>query len=180
MDNSTVEWRNTESGSFELVPRSVPRTETPSSFLIECNIRPPGLNSSDIVETTWGVDYWALLVAIPLRETERVRALSQPYREGPQYFGDMIFVSAVFDDSKNGIWESGEITEELVQRRPDLAKHISKALTYKTKGDRIPHPSSGTNTFVAYLNLFSRTSRAHVLDVAAEVRREISNSIEIS
>ena len=180
MDNSTTEWSVTETGSSKLVPRAIPRSKPPSSFLIECNIRPPGLNSSDIVETVWGVDYWALLIAIPLRETERVRALSQPFRQGPQYFGLMIFVSAEFDKSKKGVWESGVVTEELAERRPDLAKQLSRALTYKKKGDIIPHPSTGTNTFVAYINLFSRKSRQHVLDVAAEVRRELANIIVIS
>lgn len=180
VNNSTCEWKASESGSPTLVPRSVPPEKPPSAFLMDCNIRPPGLNSSDVVETTWGVDYWALLLAIPLRESARVRALAQPFRRGPQYFADMIFVSAIFDDSKKGIWESGNITEELLQRRPDLAKHISKALTYVKKGDRIPHPSTGTNTFVGYLNVFSRESRVHVLNIATEVRREITNSIQIS
>ena len=138
------------------------------------------MNSSDVIETTWGVDYWSLLLAIRLRESERVPILAQPYRSGPQYHGDMIFVSASFDKSKNGIWESGLVTDELCQRRPDLAKNISKHLTYARKGDKIPHPSTGVNTFVAYLNLFSRESRGHVLELAAEVRRELDNMIEWS
>ncbi|KXS97428.1 hypothetical protein AC578_8825 [Pseudocercospora eumusae] len=176
--DSTHEWRITESGSPILQLRSDSCNKSPSCFLMDCNIRPPGLNSSDIVETTWGVDYWALLATIPLREEARTRALAQPYRNGPQYFADMIFVSATFDACKQGIWNSGNVTEELKQRRPDLAKHISKALTYKTKGDRIPHPSTGTNTFVAYLNVFSRESREQVLDVATQVRREVYGGIE--
>ncbi|KAH6642802.1 ATP-grasp domain-containing protein [Boeremia exigua] len=178
--DSTQEWHNNESGAPVLLPRCEPATKPPSCFLMDCNIRPPGLNSSDVVETTWGVDYWALLIAIPLREEQRVRTLSQPYRNGPQYFADMIFVSAEFDASKKGIWQSGNITEELKERRPDLAKYISKALTYMKKGDKIPHHSTGTNTFVAYLNIFSRESRGHVLDIATQVRKEITESIEIS
>jgi hypothetical protein len=152
----------------------------PTSFLIEVNPRPPGINSSDIIETTWGVDYFSVLLAIRVRDSERVRALAQSYRNGPQYFADMIFVSAHFDESKKGVFESGEVTEELVQRRPDLAKHISKHLTYFRKGDVAPHPSTGVNTFVAYLNLFSRESRSHVLDIAAEVRKELNLKIEWS
>ncbi|CRG87736.1 hypothetical protein PISL3812_04756 [Talaromyces islandicus] len=171
--DSTVEWRRTESGAQELVPRSAHSSRSPSSFLIEINPRPPGCNSSDIIETTWGVDYWSVLLAIRLRDSERVHAFSQPYRKGAQYFADMLFISAVFDKSKKGIWESGEVTAELAQRRPDIARHISKHLTFMEKGDRIPHPSTGVNTFVAYLNVFSRTSRAHVLDIAAAVRREL-------
>ncbi|XP_014550158.1 hypothetical protein COCVIDRAFT_32024 [Bipolaris victoriae FI3] len=178
--NSTQEWRKNGSGAPVLLPRCEPATKPPSCFLMDCNVRPPGLNSSDVVETTWGVDYWALLIAIPLREEQRVRALSQPYHNGPQYFADMIFVSAEFDASKQGIWQSGNVTEELKERRPNLAKYISKALTYKKKGDRIPHPSTGTNTFVAYLNVYSHESREHVLDIATEVRKEISKSINIS
>ncbi|KAM3420964.1 hypothetical protein BST61_g4196 [Cercospora zeina] len=178
--DSTHEWRVTPSGAPILLPRFEPGSKAPSCFLMDCNIRPPGLNSSDVVETTWGVDYWALLLTIPLRDEQRVRALAQPYRKGPQYFADMIFVSAVFDASKEGIYQSGNVTEELKLRRPDLARHISKALTYKRKGDRIPHPTTGTNTFLAYLNVFSRESREHVLHVATQVRKEINESIVIS
>jgi hypothetical protein len=171
--DSTVEWRLSESGTQELVPRLKPRTRLPSSFLIEVNPRTPGLNASDIIETTWGVDYFSVLLAIRVRDSERVRALAQPYRGGAQYFANMIWVTAYFDSSKKGIWETGDMTEELVQRRPDLAKHISKHLTYLRKGDTVPHPSTGVNTFIAYLNVFSRTSRAHVLEITAEVRKEL-------
>ncbi|QKX59852.1 uncharacterized protein TRUGW13939_06994 [Talaromyces rugulosus] len=173
VDDSTVEWRRTESNAPELVPRSTHSSRPPSSWLIEINPRPPGCNSSDVIETTWGVDYWAVLLSIRLHDSDRVRAFSQPYRNGPQYFADMIFISAAFDKSKNGVWESGEVTEELVQRRPDLGRHISKHLTFMRKGDSMPHPSTGVNTFVAYLNVFSRRSRAHVLDIAAAVRKEL-------
>ncbi|TVY40498.1 Fumipyrrole biosynthesis protein C [Lachnellula occidentalis] len=171
--DSTVEWRRLPSGAQELVPRSQPSARSPSSFLIEVNPRPPGINSSDIIETTWGVDYFSVLLAIRVRDAERVHALAQPYRDGAQYFANMIFVSAHFDGAKKGVWETGDMTEELIRRRPDLGRCISKHITYLRKGDRVPHPSTGVNTFVGYLNVFSRTSRAHVLEITAEVRREL-------
>ena len=173
MDNSTVEWRTTESGAQEMVPKTNHNGQSPTSFLIEINPRPCGCNSSDIIETTWGVDYWSVLFAIRIRDGERVRAFSQKFQNGAQYFGTMLFISAVFDKSKEGIWASDIVTEDLVQRRPDLGRHMSKHLTFMRRGEKIPHASTGVNTFVAYLNVFSRESREHVLELAAEVRKEI-------
>lgn len=44
------------------------------------------------------------------------------------------------------------------------------------RGQRIPHPSSGANTFVAYFNVFSN-SRKEALEIAAEVKKEVRYSI---
>lgn len=44
------------------------------------------------------------------------------------------------------------------------------------KGQKIPHPSTGANTFVAYFNVFSK-SRNEALVIAAEVRKEVRYSI---
>lgn len=174
VDNSSMEWRNTAAGVPEMVPRATHNGKTPASWLIEINTRPAGLNTCDIVETTWGVDYFTLLLLTKLEgATESVQAMSKPYLQGAQYFADMIFVLAQFDKAKEGIWRSGNATEELAQRRPDIAKHFSGHYTFPKDGDKIPHPSSGINRFVAYMHLFSRESRAHVLELAAEARREL-------
>ena len=173
MMNSRVEWRRNESGVQELYPRKVAKASPPGTWVIEVNPRPPGMKATAVVETSYGVDYWGLALIIALRDSQRVRALSEQFRQGAQYHADMVFISAAFDIGKVGIWESGDVTEELLQRRPDLAKHISRSMTFIKKGDKVPHPSTGVNTFVAYLNVFSRTSRAHLLEMAKAVRDEI-------
>lgn len=173
VDNSAMEWRYTPAGVPEMVPRQG-HSGKPASWLIEINTRPPGFHMCDIIETTWGVNYWvsALVTKLP-NSAERVRALSQPYRDGAQFHADLTFVTADFEKSKKGVWQSGDVTAELVQRRPDLAKHISKHLTLAKMGDEIPHPSTGVTKVIAYLHLFSRESRNHLIALSAEMKNDL-------
>lgn len=169
-----MEWRINASGVPEMAPRKTHDGKPASSWLVEINTRPPGLDTCDIIETTWGVDYWTLLFITKLRNaSDRARALSQPYRGGAQYHADKVWVLAAYDDSQKGIWQSGNVTEDLARRRPDIARHLSKHLTFAKEGDSVPHPSTGVNKFVAYLHVFSRESRAHLLDLATEARKEL-------
>lgn len=176
VDNSTMEWGVTKTGAPELVPRKDHNGKTPTSWLIEINTRPGGFNTCDIVQSTYGVDYWSLLLATKLVDNDEVvRSLSTPYRDGAQGFADMVFVIAAFDkNTKKGIWESGNVTEEMIRERPDLGKHFTGHFTFPKKGEVVPHPSSGTNRFVVYMHLFSRESRANVLELASEAKKELA------
>lgn len=169
-----MKWRYNASGIPEMVPRDNYKGSA-ASWLIEMNTRPPGFHQCDIIETTWGVNYWvsALITKLP-NSTERVRALTTPYKKGAQFHSDMMFISAEFDETlKKGIWQSGDVTGELIKRRPDLAKHISKHLTLARTGDEIPHPSTGVNKLVAYLHIFSREGRTHMLELSEEIRKDL-------
>ncbi|RWA06491.1 hypothetical protein EKO27_g8614, partial [Xylaria grammica] len=55
--------------------------------------------------------------------------------------------------------------------------HLGRYGCLLKKGEKIPHPSTGRNTFVAYLNVFSRTSRREALLLAQKVREEIRYEI---
>ncbi|KAE8855436.1 hypothetical protein PTNB73_10093 [Pyrenophora teres f. teres] len=179
IENSLVEWRLNSRGIPSLEPRQEHNGKPAESWLIEINTRPPGGDTCDFIEATWGVDYWALLLVTKLRNASAwVHALSQPYRDGAQYHADKVWIIADWDPPKKGIWESGNITEELLRRRPDLAKHVSQHRTFAKKGDQLRHQSSGANSFVAYLHIFSRHSRIHLLELATEIRNALH--IEIS
>ncbi|KAF2463257.1 uncharacterized protein BDR25DRAFT_298272 [Lindgomyces ingoldianus] len=173
MQDSTLEWKSIDHGMYELQETSKPAAAPPSVWVIEVNPRPPGMKATGIVETTYGIDYWALTMLIALRDSARVQALSQQFRNGAQYHADMVFISAAFGDSKEGIWESGDVTTELLERQPHLAKNVSRSMTFIQKGDKVPKPSSGVNTFVAYMNIFSRKSRMEVLEIAKALRQDI-------
>ncbi|KAM3420965.1 hypothetical protein BST61_g4197 [Cercospora zeina] len=177
--NSSVEWRDGPSGTPALRPRQ-PRPDAPAeSWLIEINTRPPGGDTCDFIEATWGVDYWALLLLTKLADAAAwAHALSRPYRDGAQYHADKVWIIASWDAPQKGIWASDNITDDLMQRRPDIAKQVSQHRTFAKRGDRMIHPASGANSFVAYLHLFSRESRTHLLELATEVRNELRIDIE--
>jgi hypothetical protein len=179
VDRSSVEYR-LENGVLDLAPLPVingngtytkPRETVP--WLIEINPRPPGMMGTQIIESTWGVDYWGIGMLISLRDKPRVRALSQTYKRGPQYTCVMVFISADYDPSCEGIFDSDDICAELFARRPDLAKRVSRSGCLAKRGQQIPHPDTGINTFIAYFNVFSRVSRREALELAAEVREEV-------
>ncbi|KAI0545847.1 hypothetical protein F4679DRAFT_559530 [Xylaria curta] len=179
IEHSSVGYRQ-ENGVLDLAPLVVNgdgmtgRSKEPTPWLLEINARAPGAMVTEVIESTWGVDYWGLALLFALGDKPRIRALSKPYKRGPQYTGVMVFISADYDPSCcEGIFDSDDICAELFARRPDLAKHVTKSGCTATKGQRIPHPSTGANTFIAYLDVFSRVSRREALELAAEVREEV-------
>lgn len=171
IQGSQTEYR-TQDGVFDLYPAQ-PSTTPPSSWLIEINPRPPGMKGTQVIESTYGVDYWGLSLLIALRDRTRARALAQPYKRGAQYWCVMVFIPTDFDvESCEGIFDSDDMCVEMMARRPDLAAHISRCGCLVKKGQKLTHPSSGINSFLAYYNVFSRSSRCEALALAEEVRRE--------
>jgi ATP-grasp N-terminal domain/ATP-grasp domain len=157
-----------EDGVLDLVPHKNRRELEPSTWLIEINTRPPGVGEVDMVSILYGIDYWAISLCTAIGDTERAKALSTPFVAGPQCWGEMVMIPIQI----GGIFDSSDICQELMQRRPDLARHIEKSLCFWKRGDRLPDPSSGLNMWVAQYLVFSRESRKHVLALGEEIRRE--------
>ncbi|EFE38887.1 hypothetical protein TRV_06406 [Trichophyton verrucosum HKI 0517] len=176
VENSSVEYTSMD-GALELTPvdgKSINRK--PNPWLIEINPRPPGMTASQITESTYGIEYWAIAVLSAVGDKARVRALSQPFKHGAQYTSVMVFVPADYPSTCEGIFDSDDICADLIARRPDLAKNISRCACFIKRGQKVPHPNSGQNTFMAYFNVFSRLGRKEALDIARQVRKEIHYS----
>ncbi|OGM40716.1 hypothetical protein ABOM_010939 [Aspergillus bombycis] len=163
------------SNVIDLSPRA-PTQQPPTPWLIEINPRPLGMTGSQIIESTYGIDYWGLALLVAVGDKARVRALSQPFKHGPQYTCIMAFIPADYPVSCQGIFDSEDICADLIARRPDLARHISRCACLVKRGQRIAHPSSGRHTFLAYFNIFSRVGRKEALNLAREVREEVRYS----
>lgn len=172
IENSSMDYV-TKNNVLDLAEREVPAKDPPSTWLIEVNPRPPGIQASAAVKHTYGVDYFALALLFALDDKERVRQLSHTFTKGPQYWCEMVFIPV----EKGGTYESGDVCMELFERRPDLAAVVSKSFCFLKKGDEVADPMSGINSWVAYFNVFSRKSREHLLEVADTVRREVKFSI---
>ncbi|KAI1107140.1 glutathione synthetase ATP-binding domain-like protein [Jackrogersella minutella] len=176
VDRSSVEYRPV--GTFvDLQPiEKAAISGPPTPWVLEINPRPPGLTASRIVESVYGIDYFGVALTIAIDDKERVRALARPFMNGAQYNGVMVLIGAEFDKNCEGIFDSDDICEELLARRSDLAQNINRCESLAKRGQRIPHPSSGANTFLAYFNVFS-TSRKEALEIATEVKKEVRYSI---
>lgn len=171
--HSTMEYR-VQNGVMDLRIRDAPSSVHPYPWLIEINPRPPGSTTSQITESTYGIDYWGLALLLALGDGQRAEALSKPYSNGPQYTAAMVVIQVDYDQlSCEGVFDSDDICVDLLSRRPDLAKHISQYGCFLKRGDKVQHPSSGCNRWLAYFNVFSRRGSSETLQIASEVRREV-------
>ncbi|ORY16985.1 ATP-grasp domain-domain-containing protein [Clohesyomyces aquaticus] len=171
LENSSMEYA-TKKGIFDLTERTVPAWGAPSSWLIEVNPRPPGIQESAAVKYTYGVDYFGLGLLFALNDKSRARQLSHSFVKGPQYWCEMVFIPV----EQSGVYESGDVCAELFDRRPDLAHQVSDCFCFLKKG-AILSVDGGVNSWVAYFIVYSRESRTHVLELSETIRREVKFSI---
>jgi biotin carboxylase len=160
-------------GILDLQYKSDPSKAVPSSWLIEINPRPPGIQEVMAVEATYGIDYVGLGLLFPLNDKERARALSKPFKNGRQYWCQMVFIPV----EQGGTFDSDDVCHELEQRRPDLAQYISKGVCFFKKGEAVPSPSSGNNAWIAYFIVFSPIGRAHLLETSESIRQNLQFSV---
>ncbi|KAI0407692.1 hypothetical protein F4802DRAFT_605491 [Xylaria palmicola] len=149
----------------------------PTPWVIEVNPRPPGLFASQTPASVYGIDYWAISLLLGVGDRARAGALARPFAGGAQSHTVLVMIRAEFDPAREGVFDSDDVCAELLARHPELAPHLGRYGCLLKRGQRIPHPSGGRNTFVAYINVFSRTSRQEALEVAKKVREEIRYEI---
>lgn len=181
MENSSLEYRVDNNGITDLHEKVIgslaPTSPTP--WLIEINPRPPGMKGTQIIESTYGVDYWGLDMLLALGQDKgRIRALSRPFKNGPQYASVMVFIPADYPVECQGIFDSDDICDELFVRRPALIGNVSRSGCLAKRGQKIPHPNSGIHSFLAYFNVFSRLGRKEALRLATLVREEVRFSFK--
>ncbi|KAI1179162.1 hypothetical protein F4777DRAFT_586182 [Nemania sp. FL0916] len=166
-------------GIVDLQPRHISKaaTDVPAPWIIEVNPRPPGLFASQTPGSVYGIDYWGVSLLLAVGDKARAAALLRPFTGGAQNHTVLVMIRAEFDPACEGIFDSDDVCAELLARHPDLREHLGRYGCLLKRGQRIPHPKDGRNTFVAYLNVFSRTSREEALRIANKVRQEIRYDI---
>lgn len=91
---------------------------------------------------TYGFDYCGLALLFALDDKQRTTQLSRPFAQGAQYWCEMVFIPV----EKGGMFESGNVCEELFSRRPDLAACVSASFCFLRQGDQVKDPSTGVNS----------------------------------
>ncbi|RDA88856.1 hypothetical protein CP532_5393 [Ophiocordyceps camponoti-leonardi (nom. inval.)] len=173
VENSSMEYAERD-GILDLSERNRGIAgKAPSAWLIEVNPRPPGIQAAEAVRHTYGIDYFGIALLFALEDRQRVKQLSHPFAQGPQYWCEMVFIPV----EKGGVFGSDDVCVDLFERRPDLAGSVSASFCFMRKGDKVNDPRTGVNSWVAYFNVFSRRGRRDVLEVAEEIRREVRFSI---
>ncbi|KAI0521926.1 hypothetical protein F5B22DRAFT_643507 [Xylaria bambusicola] len=151
--------------------------DVPTPWIIEINPRPPGLFASQTPGSVYGIDYWGVTLLLGTGDKARASVLSRPFATGAQNHTVLVMIRAEFDSAREGIFDSDDVCVDFLKRHPELRQHIGRNGCLLKRGQRIPHPSGGRNTFVAYMNVFSRKSRQEALEIAKMVRDGIRYEI---
>lgn len=199
--NSRCEYRQSaDDGIVDLGPRRQNdknnaqdeiAADTPKPWIIEVNPRPPGLFASQTPGSVYGVDYWAISLLLAIGDKARAEVISRPFitttSDSPsaspaQNHTVLVMIRAEFDfdpssSRREGVFDSDDVCEELLARHPELREHVGLCGCLLQRGQKIPDPREGKNTFVAYFNVFSRTSRLEALQLAKKVREEVRYEI---
>ena len=172
--NSRAEYRTVD-GLQDLYLK--PDTSKPESevgvWLLEINARPSGYMESASVALVYGVDYFALQMLFAIGEEARFRALTTPFRNGPQ--GNLL-VQFVPQD-KAGIMKSEDVGAELLERNPDIAENVAEYKTWVKKGERLVGSEGSELLWMAYF-LVTHEQRMQCLSIGREILRRFRYEME--
>lgn len=160
-----------ENGILDMRPHGVSLSGKPMPFLLEINQRPPGNGGLQGAAHCYGIDYTALHMLAALGETERFRALSQPFKGGALYCVDSLFINA----DRAGIYDGEDLREWLKWKRPDLLSEIPYSITYYEKGEKVVSDPPR----IALFCIRSTKGREHVLKVADSIRKIVQPAVRI-
>ncbi|KAK0654921.1 ATP-grasp domain-containing protein, partial [Cercophora newfieldiana] len=171
--NSRCTYRaDKQDGIVDLVPQTQiaaaaatdthPDNESVDVYLHEVNARPPGYLETVAVLLAYGVDYYALrlLTAIGAHhEAPRIRALSQPFRDGPQFHLSLLMVHQALA----GVMRTRDPVGEFLDAHPDVKANVVDFNSRKKGGDVLVGPGASDLCWVGFLSVVSRDSRADLL-----------------
>jgi biotin carboxylase len=175
--NSSVRYAAEGTSIVDLVPRKGKAAPTgPEVYLHEINARPPGYLESVAVLLAYGVDYYALrmLLAVGVDEAPRLRALSQPFLEGPQFHLSLMIIQ----QTKAGIMRTPDAAKEFLEKHAEMKKHVVDYYTRKKGGDVLEGPEASALWWIAYFSVISRVSRRELLERVDFIQRHFEYEIE--
>ncbi len=147
-----------------------------SIYLLEINARPPGYIETVAVLLAYGIDYYAirLLLALGPSESCRVRAVAQPFSNGPQFNLSL----TILPSTKSGIMKTEDAVLELLSRYPELRGFVVDHRTSKKRGDYVQGPESNELWWIAYISVVSRSGRTDLLKRVEFIRKHFQYEVE--
>ncbi|KAK4203413.1 hypothetical protein QBC40DRAFT_304367 [Triangularia verruculosa] len=172
--NSSVRYQDVGNGILDLVPNDQNGQDgasdtQPEVYLHEVNARPPGYLESVAVLLAHGVDYYAVRMLLALGDAEeaRFRALSHPFRSGPQFHLSVMIIQ----QTRRGIMRSADAAKEFLEKHPDVRENVVDYYTRKKGGDILEGPDAVSLWWIAFFSVVSRTSRRDLLERVAFIEK---------
>lgn len=173
--NSRVQY-TVQDGILDLEEKTEPPSGEVSVYLLENNARPPGYLETVAVHLNYGVDYYALQLLFSLGSTEsaRIRALAQPFTNGPQF----TLSAMIIQQTRAGIMKTADAGEEFLRSHPHMRDQIPNFKTQKKGGDVLEGPLASSLWWIANFSVFSRVSRRDCLKLVEYIRQNFSYEVE--
>jgi biotin carboxylase len=145
-------------------------------YLHENNARPPGYLESVAVLLSYGIDYYALRMLLALGPSEyfRLRALSEPFRKGPQFHLSLMIIQ----QTRAGIMKTPDAAKEFLEQHAEMKQHVVDFYTRKKGGDVLEGPDASALWWIAYFSVTSRHSRRELLERVDFIQRNFAYEIE--
>ncbi|KAF2000907.1 hypothetical protein P154DRAFT_534347 [Amniculicola lignicola CBS 123094] len=175
--NSRARYAEKDCGVVDLATRTdLLDLNEPEIYLHEINARPPGYLESVAVLLTYGVDYYALrmLLALGPSEAPRLRALSLPFVNGPQFHLSLMIIQ----QTRAGIMKTADAAREFLDKHSEMKQHVVDYYTRKKGGDILEGPDASALWWIAYFSVTSRHSRQELLERVGFVLEHFEYEIE--
>jgi biotin carboxylase len=166
----------TQDGVLDLEQKLEHPTHEISVYLHEINARPPGYLETAAVSMTYGLDYFAirLLLSLGPEENSRVRALAQPFLNGPQFHLSI----TILPQRQAGIMKTEDAAESFLAEYPEIRKQVVDYDTQMKKGAVLDGPAAASLWWVAYYSVISRVSRQDCLRLVDFIQTNFSYELE--
>ncbi|KAM3539824.1 hypothetical protein ARSEF1564_007265 [Beauveria bassiana] len=160
-------------GDLETIVQKPPGKE-PSVFLHEINARIAAYNCTTAAHLTYGVDYNAQSLLFSIGHMERYTSLAQQFRNGAQWH--LAFVHLV--PERAGVMKTPDPVLQLVEGLGDLKPAVVATHTVVKGGGTVMAATSSELTFLGWVMVASKVSRAECLRLAREIRSRFEYELE--
>ena len=145
----------------------------PSTFLLEINARAPGQMPTTGTEFAYGIDFFGLQLLAALGDTERLRAMSQPFPRGAQAWTNVVFVPT----KALGVFDGEDVFEKLRSEDEELMARVSYSRCMFRRGDTMKPLPDGSWPWVAWFVVWSPKCREDAVRLGHKVQDAISYEV---
>lgn len=155
-------------GVLDLHRSRVISNQKPSVFLVEVNARTPGYFESVLIASTYGIDYYGLVLLRALDDEQRFRSLACPFANGPQYHHLLLLIPP----EMSGVVQSNNATFAGTGRSSIPRENVLSCEAL-AKGEKAYGPESSQMNWIAIYSVMSRKGRNDVLQIGKALQNNI-------
>jgi hypothetical protein len=115
-----------------------------------------------------------MLLALGSKEIPRLRALSQPFAEGPQFHLSLMIIQ----QTRAGQMKTPDAAKEFLEKHLAIRENVVDYYTRKKGGDMLEGPNADALWWIAFLSVIDRNSRMGLLEHVEFIQENFTYEIE--